>query len=570
MRPFAKLATLAAGLDVVEVGLACLTPLVVAHGLTSVIRHDQHTFVTCLALLTAITTAQCVAGYVAQRLMTRFSNNYLADLRGTLLQQLFDLDLGYFQREPTGRIVARLTSDVESLQQFLENGIVMMLRANLLIVLTLSIMMTQSLILTGLVVACVLPLAFASIWYRRRSFAAQLIVRDANAEAVSHLSESLTAATAIQAYDARRPREIEFNQRSGTLAEARLASAVLTTKFQLALDVLPPICLAVVLFSGAILVDHELATVTSVFAATLYAARLFEPVQQLTELSALMQTASAAFAKVFSFLDTTPNVLDADGAGALNAGPGQIRLEHVTFRYAATEPAALDRVDLTIQAGERLALIGASGAGKSSLGKLLARFYDPEDGRVLLDGQDISTVQRRALRKEIALVPQEGLLFNGTIADNISLAVPGATTSQIHAACDALGIREHLLGSLPDGFDTHVRGGGRNLSAGQRQLISLARAFLAHPRVLILDEATSQLDPATELAIDRAFQALLHGRTSIVIAHRVRTALQADRAAVLQQGRIAELGAPSDLILAGGAFAHWAQIREAYAMPESG
>jgi ATP-binding cassette subfamily B protein len=328
--------------------------------------------------------------------------------------------------------------------------------------------------------------------------------------------------------------------------------------YQGVVDLLGPVGLAVVMGLGAYLVGSHGLQVGTVVAFSLYLGRLFEPIQQAIELASLLQAATASFSRIFAFLDEQPLVADAEDARPFEPGPGEVRVEGVTFSYPGREgtPVVAD-IDLDVKPGERVALVGDSGAGKTTLAKLLSRTYDPVAGRVLVDGQDLREVKSETLSRSLTLVAQEGFLFDGTISENIAMAKPGATEDDAKAAAAELGILERLE-SLPDGLATKITNGGSSLSAGQRQLVALTRAMVAEPKVLILDEATSQLDPATDALVETAMLTLFEGRTAIVIAHRVSTVLKADRVVVLERGAIAESGPPLTLLQTDGPFARWA------------
>ena len=317
-----------------------------------------------------------------------------------------------------------------------------------------------------------------------------------------------------------------------------------------------PVALAIIIGYGAVLADRGEIQVGTVIAFTLLLTRLFEPIEQFIELTSLLQTAGAAFSRTFGFLDRAPALVDEPDAAQFTRGPGRIELDHVTFRYAPGAPPAVADLDLVVAAGERIAVVGTSGAGKSTLAKLIGRFYDPTEGTIRIDGQDLRHLQSPSLRRDVVVVPQEGFLFDGTIATNVALGRPGAGRAEVEHACHEIGFQD-AIDRIPGGLDAPVANRGLTLSSGQRQLVALARAFLADPSVIVLDEATSNLDPATDALVEHALAQLLAGRTAIVIAHRVPTALRAERVVVLEHGRVVEAGPPGQLAAAGGAFARW-------------
>jgi ATP-binding cassette subfamily B protein len=322
----------------------------------------------------------------------------------------------------------------------------------------------------------------------------------------------------------------------------------------------------VVLIGGNMVLDGTLS-LGAYGAFTLYLTRLFAPIQQLAQLYNTYQQGGAAITKLRELFQTYPSVREKPGALELPAISGEITLQDVTFGYTP-DALVLEHVDLTIAEGETFALVGPTGAGKSTIAKLLTRFYDPLDGRILVDGYDVADVTLHSLRRQLGIVPQESFLFAGTIGDNIQFARPEATREDVLAACEAVGILE-LIEALPNGLDTPCHERGVTLSSGERQLIALARAFLASPRVLILDEATSSLDLATESLVERALDVLLEGRTAILIAHRLNTAMRADRIAVVETGGLVEVGSHAELIALDGRYAAmfqaWQQSHEAHA-----
>jgi ABC-type multidrug transport system fused ATPase/permease subunit len=542
---------------VFETVLVTAGPLLVAVGIQHGVVQRQPAWVvyTASAFL-ATMVLQLVTGYLKVLWLGRLSQDVLHDLRARLLRHLYALDLDFFGRERSGRVVARLTTDLDGIQRFLDGGLPLVLRAALLIALTLGAMAFLSVPLTLAVLAVLVPLVAATTWYRRHAYRAQLDVRERTADLLTHVNESLAGVRVVQAFAVEDTRRRGFQVVNTGTYGAKMAAARIDAAYLPAVEILNPVALAVVVGYGAVLARNGQLPVGSVVAFAIYLGRLFEPIQQTTELAQVIQAASASFARVFGFLDQQPLVQDGAHAVPFQPGPGRVQLEGVSFAYRADGPVVLRGIDLDIPAGQRVALVGDSGAGKSTLAKLLARFYDPVAGRLLVDGQDVREVEAATLRRSLTLVSQEGFLFDGTVAENIALARPGASSEDVRAACAALGIATRL-DVLPAGLDTPVSNRGLSLSAGQRQLVALARAFMAEPRVLILDEATSQLDPATDALVERALRTLLRGRTAIVIAHRVQTALRADRVVLLEGGQVREDGPPATLLASGGAFAEW-------------
>jgi ATP-binding cassette subfamily B protein len=557
VRPHWRLAAPAAVANVVGVVCAISGPALFATAIDKgVIRHSLRWVVICTAAFLVVSVVQAVAFSQEVRWTSRFTQRYLSRLRAGMVDQLFAMDLDFFGRERSGRLVSRLTSDVENLQQFFETGLGVLMRAGLILSLTVGVLLTRSVRLSLAVFAVLVPLAAASVVYRRRAFDAQVQVRDRVASLLAQLGESLTGIRVVQAYAVEESQRQAFAAVNSDTYAARMHTARVNAAYYPVVEFLHPAALAVIIGYGASLAARGSLPVGTVVAFTLYVGRLFEPIQQLTELSHLMQTAAASYAKVFAFRDTQPRVEDAPHAAEFSPGGGALAIERVSFRYDEGRPEVLHDIDLYVSAGQRVALVGGSGAGKSTLAKLLARFYDPTRGRVLVDGQDIRSVTGQSLRRHLALVPQEGYLFDGTIAANIAMARPGATRADVDAACQSLGIGERIA-ALPEGLDTEVSNRGLSLSSGQRQLVALARAFLADPTVMVLDEATSNLDPATEAVVERALEALFAGRTAIVIAHRVTSALRAERVVMLAGGRVVADGAPADLVSRPGPFADW-------------
>ncbi len=496
--------------------------------------------------------------------VSRIGEDFLRSLRARVFRHLINLDLGFFEREKTGRLVARMTSDIDALQELVSQGLVMFVQNALIFVGTLVVMSLLSWQLTLCTIIVVPPVIFASLWFRKRSNTAYLEVRDRVGTNLSTLQEGLEGVRVVQAFGREGGFIERFEETNEAQYDANIATVNIATRYFPFVEFIGVVGLAVVVGAGSYFADRNILEVGTVLAFVLYLNNLFEPIQQLSQLYNTVQSAAAALNKLFGLLDTPNSVPEKPGAIDLPLA-GALTVSGVTFAYGGGPPdtdgvshplgpIVLADVSITVSAGERVALVGPTGAGKSTLAKLMARFYDPIEGDVSFGGVSLRDTTRRSLRERIAVVPQEGFLFAGTVRDNIRVGSPEASDADVDAAVDALGLREHFE-SFPEGLDTEVRERGSRLSAGEKQLVSLARAALADPTVLVLDEATSNLDPGTELEVERALEALTQGRTVIVVAHRLSTAQRCDRVAVVADGHILEIGTHDDLVSRGDAYA---------------
>jgi ATP-binding cassette subfamily B protein len=369
---------------------------------------------------------------------------------------------------------------------------------------------------------------------------------------MSTLQESLEGIRVVQAFAREQSATAQFNATNEAQYRANLTTVRISAKYFPAVEFAGVVGTAVIIGLGGWLAHQDRVTVGTVAAFVLYLNNLFEPVQQLSQFYNTVQSGGAALNKLFGLLDTAPSVAERPGAYDLPELPGDIVVEHVSFAYV--DDVVLRDISMTIRAGERVALVGPTGAGKSTLAKLLARFYDPRGGSIRIGDHDLRDITLASLRARMCVVPQEGYLFAGTLRENVQIGRPEAGEEEVDAALRALGIYERFA-AFPDGLDTEVHEGGSRLSAGERQLVSLARAALADPAILILDEATSNLDPGTEHAVERALEALMEGRTVVVVAHRLSTAARADRVAVVDEGRLVEYGTHDELVRGGGRYA---------------
>jgi ATP-binding cassette subfamily B protein len=458
----------------------------------------------------------------------------------------------FYDREKAGVIVSRMTSDIDSLAELIQLGLLQFASSGMLFVGSVIFLIVLSWKL-ALVLLAVLPVVLlASAKFKRDSNRAYLTVRDGIGETLSALQEGISGVRVVQAF-AREPVQTErFAETNRSLFDAHMRSMLIQAWYVPVIEFSQHVTMAGTVLVGGWLVHDGQVSIGTVAAFVVTLNSLFEPVQQLTQVLNTLQSSAAALSKLYGLLDTAVDVPEAPDAVDL-PDQGEIRVENVSFAYAGG-PRVLRDVDLTIRPGERLALVGPTGAGKSTLAKLVARMYDPTEGRVTFGGVDVRQATMRSLRDRIVVVPQEGYLFNGTILENIRLARHDATEEEVWAALRDIGVAPRFE-ALPEGLQTEVQERGSRFSAGEKQLVSLARAALVDPALLVLDEATSSLDPGTELLVEHALERLMAGRTVVVIAHRLSTSERADRVGVVADGRLAELGTHAELVAAGGHYA---------------
>ena len=485
-----------------------------------------------------------LTGWVGERI--------LADLRNALFRHLQRLSLGFYERTRAGVIISRLTNDVEAIDQLVTDGVTSLVQNSLTLIGTAILLFVLDWRL-ALATLSVIPLmSIATVIFRVRSTRAYRAVRERLGLVTATLAEDIAGMRVVQAFTREDTNTRNFKAVTERYRDSNMETVVLNALYFPFVDLLSSIALAVVLGYGGHLYFNDDVSLGTLFAFMLYVQNFFDPVQQLSQLYNTFLSATAALDKIMDVMDEEPEVLDRPDAQPLPLVDGRVTFEGVRFGYG-TGPEVLHELDLEVPAGTTVALVGHTGAGKSTIAKLLARFYDPRDGRITIDGHDLRDVTQSSLRRQLGIVPQEGFLFAGTVTENIAFGRPDATAEEVVQAAQTVGAHEFIM-RLEDGYDTQLQERGSRLSLGQRQLIALARAFLADPRLLILDEATSSVDIGTERKIERALRLLLSGRTAFIIAHRLSTIRDADLIVVLEYGRIVEQGTHDELLAKRGLY----------------
>ncbi|TMK56538.1 MAG: ABC transporter ATP-binding protein [Actinobacteria bacterium] len=502
-------------------------------------RHDLTKLWWIVGAFLAAGLANWGMSYVQTYLTGWVGERILADLRNTLFRHLQRLSLGFYERTRAGVIISRLTNDVEAIDQLVTDGVSSLVQNTLTLVGTAILLF---------VLDWRLALATLTVIPAR----AYRDVRERLGLVTATLAEDIAGMRVVQAFTREQRNIRNFREVSERYRDSNQETVVLNGLYFPFVDLLSSVALAVVLGYGGHLYFQGDVTIGTLFAFMLYVQNFFDPIQQLSQLYNTFLSATAALDKIMDVLDEEPEVVDAANARPLPAAEGHVRFEGVRFGYGRG-PEVLHGLDLDVPAGTTVALVGHTGAGKSTIAKLLARFYDPIEGRITIDGVDLRDVTQQSLRRQLGIVPQEGFLFAGTVTENIAFARPDASPEDVVRAARAVGAHDFIL-RLEDGYETQLQERGTRLSLGQRQLVALARALLADPRILILDEATSSVDIGTERKIEQALRLLLAGRTAFIIAHRLSTIRDADLIVVLEHGQIVEQGSHDELLVRRGLY----------------
>ncbi len=517
-----------------------------------IITGDNEALTLIVVAFLAVAVLYAIATYAQTYLVGWVGTRALQDLRERVFSHLQSMSIGFFTRRSPGVLVSRMTNDIEALNQLVTSGVVTLISSGLTLVGVVAIMLVLDFKL-ALVTFLTFPLvAVASIVFRVASHGAYRATRERIAAVTAYLQETLSGVRVVRSFGQEPRHTAAMTELNEANREANMKTVYLNASYFPAVELLAAAgTAAIILYGGGQAIDKAIQ-IGTIVAFIGYLQVFFQPIQELSQLYTTYQQGMAALDKIFELLDTEPDMVDAPGAIDPGELRGEIEMDGVWFGYTDGD-WALQEVDLHVPPGQTLALVGATGAGKSTLAKLVARFYDPQRGRVLVDGHDLRGIQQGALRRQLGIVPQEGFLFSGSVRENIAFGRPEAALAEIEAAVATVGASE-FVAALPERIETEVGERGVQLSAGQRQLVAFARALLAEPRILILDEATSNVDVRTEKTIERGLERLLAGRTAIVIAHRLSTIRRAGKIVVLDGGRIAEAGTHDELIEAGGPY----------------
>jgi ABC-type multidrug transport system fused ATPase/permease subunit len=524
-------------------------------------RHDTTALDLVVVAFLASAVIYALATYAQNYLVGWVGQRALQDLRMQLFAHLQSLSIGFYSRNRAGVIISRITNDVETLDQLVEDGLATLIQSGLILVGVVVILLVLDFHLALLTFLALPLLLIGGVLFRIASADAYRLTREKIATITGYLQESLSGIRVVRAFGQEARHIRRFRSLNDENRAVNMTTVNLNAAYFPAVELLSALVTVEILVIGGLeaIDGHTSTGVVFAFIAALN--NFFDPIQQLSQLYTTYQSGMAALDKIYELLDEQPELVDAPGATELPQLRGELSFDHVTFRYGSGDDAtdALRDIDLHVPAGQTVALVGETGAGKSTFAKLVARFYDPTDGVVRVDGHDLRNVTAHSLRSQMGVVPQEAFLFSGTVAENISFGRPDATEAEVADAAQAVGALE-FIERLEHGFDTQIGERGVQLSAGQRQLLAFARALVADPRILVLDEATSNVDVHTEGLIEEGLRRLVAGRTAIVIAHRLSTIRHASRIVVLEYGQIVEQGTHEELLQTGGRY--WQLYRD--------
>ncbi len=518
---------------------------------SGLLKKDLHVVDLVIVAFLAVNLLNLGASYVQTYLVSWVGERVILDLRRKVFAHIQKLSLDFFSRQRTGWIVSRMTNDIDALDQLVTDGVTSLVTNGLTIIGAAVLLFVLDWRLALATLSIMPILLVGTLRFRTRSARSYALVRNRIGDVSAHLQESISGMRVLKAFRAEARDTTTQVAVNAAYRDANMQTVVQSGLYFPFVELMSAVGIVVVLWYGGTLVTSGAIQVGVLVAFIGYLSSFFDPIQQLSQLYNTFQSSMAAVQKIYTVLDTEPDLSDAPDARPLPDVRGRVTFAHVSFSYGDDD--VLHDIDFEISAGGTVALVGTTGAGKSTIIKLLARFYDPREGAVSIDGHDLRKVTTRSLREQLAVVPQEAFLFTGSILDNIRFGRPDASLDEVQRIARIVGVHD-FVESLPEGYETDVQEGGSALSTGQRQLISFARALLADPRVLILDEATSSVDAESEQRISRAMDVLFSGRTSVVVAHRLSTVRYADQILVIEDGRIVERGGHDELVRAGGRY----------------